>query len=331
VVIPSISVALCTRNGESYIEAQLESILVQDLLPDEVVLSDDASSDSTVAIGRRVLEEFNRRNPGSSVELLVHENPEALGVTRNFESAISRCSGDIIVLCDQDDVWHSSRLSTAVGMLETSNDELLFSDACLVGPEGAPQGLKLFDALEITATDLAAIRSRSAFSIFIKRNLATGATIAFRRSLLGAAQPFPASWLHDEWLAIIAAARESISVAEAALIDYRQHGSNEVGARKLTLRVKLRKIFEARGARNDKLAVRSRVLVERLSELRPLVNRDVLALAIAKAEFERERSKLPRGRWRRIRPVLALHRKGWYKLFASQGTMDIVRDLAQPH
>ena len=84
-----ISVALCTYNGEIYLREQLESILEQTLPPDEIIICDDGSTDATI----KILEEFRRK---SFTSVKVYCNKENLGVSKNFEKAISLCSGDII-------------------------------------------------------------------------------------------------------------------------------------------------------------------------------------------------------------------------------------------
>ena len=100
----SLSVALASYNGERYIGQQLDSIARQTRLPDELVICDDASTDSTADIVR----EFARRAP-FAVRFLQHQR---MGSTRNFELAIAECRGDIIFLCDQDDVWYPNKIKT---------------------------------------------------------------------------------------------------------------------------------------------------------------------------------------------------------------------------
>ena len=99
-----LSVALATYNGERYLGEQLESILRQTRLPDELVIFDDASTDSTPAI----VQEFAKAAP---FPVRFQINAERLGSTRNFEAAIRACSGDIIFLCDQDDVWYPDKIA----------------------------------------------------------------------------------------------------------------------------------------------------------------------------------------------------------------------------
>src|SRR4051812_21689758 len=121
-----VSVALCTHNGAAFIAEQLESIAGQRPAPAEIVLSDDASADDTVAIARAVMAE----HPG--IDFRVLENRPALGVTGNFERAVAACTGDLVALSDQDDLWHDGRLAL-VSAIFASRPELLLlhSDARL--------------------------------------------------------------------------------------------------------------------------------------------------------------------------------------------------------
>lgn len=101
----TISVCMSTYNGENYIEEQLYSILHQSCRPDEVVICDDASGDRTVEI----IENFIRDNQLSEVWKL-YKNTENRGYPANFYRAMSLCSGNLVFLSDQDDIWHEKKL-----------------------------------------------------------------------------------------------------------------------------------------------------------------------------------------------------------------------------
>lgn len=317
-----VSVALATRNGAPFIEEQLASILAQSRMPDELVLSDDDSSDDTVAIARRVV--------GSRLPLTVIVNAPPLGVTGNFERAVTATTGDLVALCDQDDLWPAHRLAALVGEFEVRPDLLLLhSNARLVDAAGAPLGSTLFDALEVSDGERALIHAGSAFEALLRRNLVTGATTVFRRELLESALPFPRGWVHDEWLAIIASAVGRVDLVEEPLLDYRQHGANQIGAQRLGFIGKLRRVLaEPREHRNARLEANFAVLAERLSSL-GAVSANRRSAALQKAEHERVRNAYPAGRWRRVGPVLRERATGRYELSA-QGNLDIVRDLLQP-
>ncbi|MDF1479146.1 glycosyltransferase family 2 protein [Leifsonia sp. H3M29-4] len=320
-----ISVALCTHNGERYLAAQLRSILEQSHPPGEIVLSDDASTDGTVALAEAIVAQHGRE-----VDLRVIRNETALGVTANFQQAISATTGELIALSDQDDIWRRDRLELMSARFDTRPELLLLhGDARLVDGNGEPLGVSVLDALEANAWERQTIASGRAYEVFLRRNLAVGATTLFRRSLLAAAVPFPSGWVHDEWLAIIAAASGSgtVDYMTEALVDYRQHGGNQIGARKLSFAGKVRRVMEPRRARNQRLVTAFDALADRLRELP--VTAEVLAMGRAKAEHEHVRNGLPEGRLRRIVPIAREVRAGRYSRYG-RGLPDIVRDLVQP-
>ncbi|MEO7122215.1 MAG: glycosyltransferase family 2 protein [Lacisediminihabitans sp.] len=322
--MPSVSVALCTHNGARYIEEQLRSILGQTVLPLEVVVSDDASTDGTLELVRHLWTELT----GSAPRLVLLHNEIALGVTANFEQAISACTGDLISLSDQDDVWAPGRLEALIAKFENRPQlSLVFSDARLVSSAGDALGASLFEALEISSADLDALRTGDAFATLLRRNLVTGATAAFRRTLLENAAPFEMAWVHDEWLAIIAAATSEVDWMPEQLIDYRQHGQNQIGVSVPTLRYKIGRVFEPRGDRNERLALRATALLSRLEmlEVRPQIRE----LARGKAAHELFRAGLQRNRASRVVPILREALTGNYGRFSSRGRWDIVRDMMQ--
>jgi glycosyltransferase involved in cell wall biosynthesis len=271
-VTPSISVALCTFNGARFIEEQVASILSQTRVPDEIVVSDDGSTDATVVMVEAALAAFNAAHSSTPVRLLVLRNATALGVVRNFQQAVSAATSDLVALCDQDDRWHPQRVEAALAEFEGRPKLLLlFSDARLIDDRGEPLRYSLFEALAMSTRERDDIRSGRGLAALLARNVVTGATTMFRRDLLRAALPFPAEWVHDEWLAAIAASLGTIDFVDAKLIDYRQHGSNVIGAQKLTFAAKVGKLREPRESRNELLVDRAAVLVERLSSLDPPV------------------------------------------------------------
>ena len=100
---PRISIAMAAFNGEKYIREQLESFGTQTVPPNEVVISDDDSSDKTVEI----IEAFKAR---AKFEVNLLQNEDRIGYIANFANAISQCTGDIIFISDQDDVWFPEKI-----------------------------------------------------------------------------------------------------------------------------------------------------------------------------------------------------------------------------
>jgi glycosyltransferase involved in cell wall biosynthesis len=217
------SVALCTCNGGKYIARQLQSIAEGTVLPDEIVVCDDRSTDDTLA----QIERFATATPEIPLRLFVNET--RLGSTHNFEKAIGLCQFDIVFLCDQDDVWHAERIERSLQVFEDPAVGGVFSDAELVDDNLNPLGQRMFAYLCIRhfiEQDHADLFGRLLF-----QSCVTGATLAFRRELAERVRPFPASrfFIHDGWLALTIAAMAKLEVIDAPLISYRQHAGQQVG------------------------------------------------------------------------------------------------------
>ena len=115
-----ISVCIATRNGSRYVGEQLHSILSQLSADDEVIISDDASSDNTLEIVRSF------RDP----RIKILERKHSIGIVANFEQSLKQSKGDILFLADQDDVWSPEKVS--VLSRELFNHDLTISDCELV-------------------------------------------------------------------------------------------------------------------------------------------------------------------------------------------------------
>jgi glycosyltransferase involved in cell wall biosynthesis len=323
---PDISVALCTRNGARYLPAQIRSICTQEPLPREIIVSDDGSSDDTLAVVRDTIALCG---VADRIALRVFSNTPPLGVTRNFEQAVRACSHELIVLCDQDDVWHPGRLARMAAQFEARPDLLLLhTDARLVDAELQSLGSTLFHALEVQPAELEAISRGDAFSVLLRRNLVTGASTMFRRTLLDAALPFAPEWVHDEWLAAIAAATGRMDVLPEPTIDYRQHASNQIGARRLTLSEKIAKAFAERGDKHVARLHRADALLQRLLQLGDRVPAAWLEAQRAKVAHQRFRAGLPKARPLRVVPILAEAARGRYARFG-RGGHAIAQDLLE--
>jgi glycosyltransferase involved in cell wall biosynthesis len=319
-----LSVVLCTYNGAAYLQPQLDSLLAQARLPDEIVIADDGSSDESVAILLAFAEQA--RSLGVDVQLACH--PRNLGYVENFSAALRQATGDLLFLCDQDDVWRADKLALMAARFAGEPQLLLLhSDGRLVDAGGRPLDCSVFDALQLTADEKRAIHDGRAFEVVLRRSFVTGATAAMRRELVAIALPVPPDWIHDEWLAAVAAVTGRIDFIDAPLIDYRQHGRNQIGMRKRTLMTKWRELLLPRGAF---LAAES----QRLQELEVFLERSELpgaqeyAMQVRHKRLHFERrvaiGKLPA--WRRLRPILHEARIGTYRCFGT-GARSVLRDL----
>ena len=215
---PVISIAMCTFNGTDYLQEQLISIAKQTRLPDEVVVCDDASTDSTL----QILNEFKKDN---SFSVEIHSNGVRLGATKNFEKAIRLCKGKIIVLCDQDDIWLPHKLEKIEELFEENhNIGYIFSNAMVVDEKLNPFNCTLWDYVSFTENQRRKFKQGNQIEILIQHNIVTGATMAFRKELRDWILPFPEEWVHDEWIALLLSAAEKKGLLiEESLIKYRIH------------------------------------------------------------------------------------------------------------
>lgn len=213
-----ISVAMCSFNGEKYIAEQIQSVLNQTVHVDEVILCDDCSTDSTVYIAEELFKK-------SSISFIIKVNERNIGITKNFEQAINLCSGEIIFLADQDDVWLNNKVEQMIKELEIDQCMLAFSNAFIVDAEKQDMGYTLLETNRF--------KRKYTPGDFFGGNFVTGATVAFKRELLRHSIPIPQEWIHDAWLALVAVTVGEIRGVDNNLILYRQHENNAIGAKKL--------------------------------------------------------------------------------------------------
>lgn len=213
------SVALCSYNGAKYIEQQLRSILGQSIPPDEIVISDDCSSDETLHIVERLLRDSN-------VSYVINRNLSNLGVVKNFEQCILSTRNDIVFLSDQDDVWLPIKAEGILREFDADPDCcMVFSNASLTDEKLHKIG-DLFSSVGVCTAET----RRVPLKRLAAGNIVTGATAAIRKRSLAFAFPFPScAGFHDEWLAVCSAMVQGLTRVDASLTLYRQHSSNVVG------------------------------------------------------------------------------------------------------
>ncbi|QDU94631.1 glycosyltransferase family 2 protein [Lignipirellula cremea] len=224
-----ISIVMATYQGAAYLGPQLESLLQQSRLPDELVVSDDASTDGTVAL----LEAFAAEAP-FPVRLL-RQNVNR-GSTVNFGQGLAAAEGDLIFLADQDDVWRPEKLAVIEQRFrEEPSLECVFSDADLCGPQLEPWGESLWDGVGFSPREKDQVKAGLAFDVLLRHNVATGATMAFRSQRLYWLLPIGDGWVHDGWIALLLAAVGPVEALPERLIGYRQHAGQQIGARRQSL------------------------------------------------------------------------------------------------
>ena len=220
------SIALATYNGEAYLGSQLASYLEQERAPDEVIISDDSSTDRTLDIAR----EFAQWAP---FPVRIVHNRYAKGYRGNFQTAIESATGDLIALSDQDDVWLPGHIARLAEALERRPEVLaVMSNSECVDADLKPLGYTIFESERLHRSFLKAIMRRepNQFALVLRHRAATGHAMMFRRSIAHSVLPFPEDWAHDHWIFMIAAALGCIDYIPQALAKYRHHGHQFVGA-----------------------------------------------------------------------------------------------------
>jgi glycosyltransferase involved in cell wall biosynthesis len=236
---PVISIALCTYNGAMYLRDQLESLLNQTYSYLEILVLDDASDDATVSILRHY-EQRDRR-------IRIYENPTNLGFRKNFERALSLCSGALIAPCDQDDVWLPNKiedLHAAIG-----EHSVAYCDSEIIDSQGESQNYSMSSLYKMIST-------HDPLNL-VGGNCVSGHAMLFRRELLDRALPIPECFYYDWWLAAVGASDKGVIYCNRKLVSYRLHDRN------VTNSLRVRPQHPARGHR----AIRLREFRMRLEQL----------------------------------------------------------------
>lgn len=221
-----ISVCIAMHNGGDFIIEELNSILPQLSGSDEVVISDDGSTDGSIERVEELNDDRIKIYPYKCEESVTMPR---LFVTRNFENALLHAKGDIVFMADQDDIWLPKKVSACLEQLQ--HYDLVLSELSICDGDGKPTGEKWFNGK---------FRQKNPFKIFGMTY--QGCAMAFNRKVLNAALPFPPKMLsHDHWIGYIAEMVGKVKYIDEPLMLYRIHDHNVSGNTKSTnsLRFKL--------------------------------------------------------------------------------------------
>lgn len=207
--IMNISVAMTTYNGEKYLKKQIVSIIKQIEEKDELLISDDGSTDKTVEI----IKEFQKDHKN----IILFKGPQK-GCSSNFEYILKKCKNDIIFLSDQDDIWKKNKVEYVKNYFsQNPNLLLLVHDAEIINEEENVISNSLF-------------RERKMEHGLVKNLFYSGyfgCCMCINKKLLSLALPFPENIeAHDLWLSLVAELNKSSYIMNEVLISYRRHSSN---------------------------------------------------------------------------------------------------------
>lgn len=216
-----ISVCIATYNGQSYIIEQLVSILDQLGADDEVVISDDSSTDDTI----KIIESLGDKR------VRIFPNNKFYNPIFNVENALKHSCGKIIILADQDDIWLPTKVDYVLSSMEKA--DLVLSNAYVVD-------------VNLNKSELFFSKNKNPLGLFknIFINHYIGATMAFRKELLLKALPFPRKIpMHDQWIGLIGEIYFQTKYIQEPLILYRRHGGNASYSGERSKNTFIRKVF----------------------------------------------------------------------------------------
>lgn len=200
-----ISVCIATYNGGLYLKAQLDSILIQLSDRDEIIISDDSSTDDTIEIIKSYRDH----------RIKLYENQKFHSPIFNFENALSKATGNFIFLCDQDDVWLPDKVEIMISYLQKY--DLVVSDCKVVDSN--------LDIIHDSFFTL--MHSGNGFWKNFFKNTYLGCCMAFRKEVLNYVLPFPHHLaMHDIWIGLSVEKNGHPFFLEKPLSLYRRHGNN---------------------------------------------------------------------------------------------------------
>jgi glycosyltransferase involved in cell wall biosynthesis len=207
-----ISVCMTTYNGSQFIKEQIDSILKQLGTEDEVIITDDHSTDSTC----QIIQEYQDKR------IKFFKNPQRLGHVQNFSKSISLATGEYIFLSDQDDIWSESRVAKMLNLIkDAAPNTLVIGDFLEISSQGDP----LSENKSLGETP--AIRWIALSNIFLGRAKYFGCAYLFRSEFKKIILPIPAPIeSHDIWIAMNACIHGKIVHCQEPTLYRRIHGNN---------------------------------------------------------------------------------------------------------
>ena len=198
-----ISIVMATYNGEKYLQQQLDSIAAQTVLPNELIVGDDCSTDNTI----KILENFKNK-VGFTVK--IYRNKANVGYIKNFARVILEANGDYVFLCDQDDYWFSNKIETVINFFKDNPGMQIIAHNAMC-----------------TDSNLVSL-GKTLFEYDISRGLEYGSAMhgfvtCVRKDFLKYATPIPYSYSFDGWLYYLSSEMKVRYVLDEVLGYYRRH------------------------------------------------------------------------------------------------------------
>lgn len=316
--IQTLSIALCTYNGETYLPAQWDSLLKQERLPDEVIICDDCSTDTT----RLMLKQLAAEAP---FRVVVVVNEEQLGYNKNFERALSLCTGDLVFICDQDDYWLPEKLREMVAYMTAHPQvQIAFCNAIETDEQLNSLNLPFWERVRLDNFQKARWKMGLSMEVLLEGNRMMGCATVIRREFVSKLIPFPTDipgYIYDGWISLVGAAYNTIQLIDKPLQLYRTHDNQQVGTRAEPVgpRISLKDRFTRDRTIKLEPLVKTRQQLQKvktsLSERVP-IDLDGMKQLDRKLAHYTMRSTLPDNRLMRIWPVLRDLQLGLYHRYS---------------
>ena len=207
---PSVSVVMATYNGARYLDKQLESIFLQTIQPNEIIISDDNSNDETISI-------INAHKKASNIKIRIFKNDKTLGYGKNFEIAIKKALGDYIFFSDQDDCWFPEKIETVLRISKENSEKFTFiNDAVITDKNLVSSGVTKIEQYKNAGMSLA--------------HFSQGCCFTIKKELKKIILPFPNFYdSHDNWINKLSNALNIATIIYKPLQYYRMHDENVSG------------------------------------------------------------------------------------------------------
>ena len=228
-----IDILMATYNGEKYLAEQLDSIINQTYHNWNLLIRDDNSTDRTLEI----IQDYQKKD--NRIKLL-KDNKGNLGIVKNFEELLKNSESEFIMFSDQDDIWVENKLDMYLKMIEKIKNKgfMIHSDAILFDKNKS-------NILKDTFISKKAINKgleNVFFNYFVQ-----GATILISKEIKNFILPFPKEvYLHDRYIHLISELFFERIFVNKALIYYRQHGDNQIGAKNTIRELLSKRYFDER-------------------------------------------------------------------------------------
>lgn len=213
----TVSVIMCTYNGEKYLREQIDSILAQTYPIHEIIVCDDCSTDNTMAI----LQEYATR----FTFIKVHQNEKNKGCNQNFHDTLYKATGNYIAISDQDDIWFPEKIEKQLHQIKGKQEYILCFSDIIASTTFSREQTKDYENLPYTVEAL------------LFRNTIPGHTILVKRTFIESLPDWNnMTFYYDWWLAMNAALVNGITKCNVPLVWHRIHSESEIAhtSRKLS-------------------------------------------------------------------------------------------------